>query len=68
MSEATADTHVNGTAPAPPGEPAAEGVTSGEKILAVIAGLFGLFIIVMAIDMATGGKIGGWVTERTSNG
>jgi hypothetical protein len=69
MSEATAETHVNGTAPvsaAPAGEDCADCVTSGEKMLATLAILFGVFIVVMGIDMFAGGKVGGWITERTS--
>jgi hypothetical protein len=67
MSETTTETHVNGAAPAAPAaeEPCTDCVSTGEKILAVIAAVFGAFIIVMAIDMATGGKVGGWVAERT---
>jgi len=67
MSEATAETHVNGTAPAPaPDEPCLDCVTSGERILAIVGLLFAGFLAVMALDMLTGGKVGGWVKERTS--
>jgi hypothetical protein len=66
MSEATAETHLNGTAPAPAEDCGADCVTSGEKILAVLAVLFGAFIIVMGADMFSGGKVGGWITERSS--
>jgi hypothetical protein len=59
--------HVNGTAPAPApdlGEPCAECATGGEKILAVLAAALGVFVIIMAIDMFTGGRITGMVRER----
>jgi hypothetical protein len=59
--------HVNGTAPAPaldlPGD-CAECATGGEKVLAVLAAALGVFVIVMAIDMFTGGRITGMVRER----
>jgi hypothetical protein len=46
----------NGQAPAaePPCEDCA---TNGERALAVVAGLFGLFIVGLAIDMFTGGGV-----------
>jgi hypothetical protein len=56
--------HVNGTAPAPaldlPGD-CAECATGGETVLAAA---LGVFVIVMAIDMFTGGRITGMVRER----
>lgn len=66
MTEATAEaTSLNGTAPAGQPEPPCEDcVTSGEKALAVVAALFGAFIIVMALDMFLGGRIGGYVTDK----
>ena len=64
MSETTADTaSLNGSAPADD-KPCAECVSGGEKALALIACLFGVFIIVMAADMFSGGKITGAVLER----
>ena len=49
---------VNGTAPAPVAdEPCEDCVTNGEKALAFVAGLFGLFVIAMAVDMFTGGAL-----------
>ena len=49
----------------PAGEaPCADCATSGEKILAVLAGLFAVFILVMAVDMFTGGKVSGVVRAR----
>ena len=63
MSE-TATEHVNGSAPPPAAEDCADCATSGEKILAGVAFLFGAFILIIAIDMFTGGKIGGYVRER----
>jgi len=42
-------------------------VTSGEKILAIVAGLLGLFVIAMAFDMFSGGKLSGMVKERVDN-
>ena len=66
MTETTAETQAtasaNGTAP--PGEPCEDCATSGEKALAVLGALFGIFLIVMAFDMFSGGRIGGYVTER----
>jgi hypothetical protein len=72
MTDTAADqaaTHVNGTAPADtPAEPCADCVTSGEKGLALIAGLFGAFIILMAIDMFTGGAISGYARDKGAPG
>jgi len=76
MTDTAADqatTHVNGTAPADtpadtPAEPCADCVTSGEKGLALIAGLFGAFIILMAIDMFTGGRISGYARDKGAPG
>jgi hypothetical protein len=48
----------NGQAPAPAAEPPCEDcATNGERALAVVAGLFGLFIVGLAIDMFTGGGV-----------
>jgi hypothetical protein len=65
MSETTAEPHVNGTAPAPADEaPCEDCPTRSDRFLAVLVGLLGLFVIAMAIDMATGGKVGGMIRER----
>jgi hypothetical protein len=64
MTDTQADTHVNGTAPpASAAEPCDDCATSGEKILAVLAFAFAVFLGVMAIDMFTGGKVTGMVRE-----
>ena len=63
MSET--DQHVNGTAPAPAADqPCEDCATPGEKLLAVLAAALGLFIIVLAVDMFTGGRITGSVVEQ----
>jgi hypothetical protein len=70
MSEATTEPHVNGTAPAAATadalttEPCDDCATTGEKTLAVLAAVLGAFIIAMAIDMFTGGKITGYVRDK----
>jgi hypothetical protein len=51
----------NGTAPAPPADPCDDCATRGEKTLAVVAALFGVFVILMAVDMFSGGKVSGYV-------
>ena len=51
---------VNGQAPAPGPQAVDDCVdcaTGGERALAVVAGLFGLFIIGLAVDMFTGGRL-----------
>jgi hypothetical protein len=53
---------VNGTAPAgaagaPPAGECQDCTTNGERALAVLAGLIGVFVIGMAIDMFTGGAL-----------
>lgn len=64
MTDTQAETvSLNGTGPAPD-PPCEDCASSGEKALAVVAVLFGLFIIAMAVDMFTGGKVGGFVRER----
>jgi hypothetical protein len=58
MSEtvtAPAGPEVNGAAP--PEQPCADCATGGEKILAVVAAVFGLFVLAMAADMFTGGGL-----------
>jgi hypothetical protein len=62
MSESTE--HLNGTAPAEE-QPCDDCATGGEKALAVLGILFGVFLIVMAFDMFTGGQVSGYVKERT---
>jgi hypothetical protein len=65
----TETSQANGTAPAPPaGEsaPCTDCVTKGEKALAVVALLFGAFIIFMAIDIFSGGKAGGFVKDKAA--
>jgi hypothetical protein len=62
MTETTnpADTQsANGVAPAASAEqaPCEDCATGGERALAVVAGLFGLFIVGLAIDMFTGGGV-----------
>jgi hypothetical protein len=68
MTDTTTETHVNGTAPpaaAPEGEaPCADCASGGEKALAVFAAVFGLFLLVIAVDMFTGGRVTGMVRER----
>ncbi|HWM96733.1 MAG TPA: hypothetical protein VNO54_06715 [Streptosporangiaceae bacterium] len=68
MTDTTADTtaSVNGQAPAPEAKdgPCTDCVTGGEKALALIAALFGVFVVVMAFDMFTGGRVSGLVRDR----
>jgi hypothetical protein len=61
MSEQTE--HVNGTAPAPVDEPCTDCASKSEKLLAILAVGFAVFITVMAIDMFTGGKVSGYVRQ-----
>lgn len=77
MSEATSQQQqaaqsVNGQASAAGDVPDAESpyrVTGGERALAVLAIIFGLFVIVIGIDMASGGRVTGYVSEvRGDNG
>jgi len=64
MSEtSTETTSLNGSGPAPD-QPCDDCATGGEKALAVLGVLFGIFLIVMAIDMFSGGKIIGYVQEK----
>jgi len=63
-TDATTTASANGTAPADPDPPCADCATGGEKALAVVGALFGIFLILMAVDMATGGKITGYVREQ----
>ena len=68
-TQAEAQALANGTAPAPDQPapaPCEDCASNGEKGLAVLAALFGVFIILMAIDMFTGGKVSGMVQERVS--
>lgn len=70
MSETTTEQaapSANGTAPTPAAEaPCEDCATNSEKGMAILAGLFGAFIILMAIDMFTGGRISGAITERAA--
>lgn len=38
--------------------------TSGERVLAVLAGLFGALVIIMAVDIFTNGRVTGFVAEQ----
>lgn len=50
---------------APAGEaPCETCATSGEKLLAVLSFAFAAVIILMAVDMFSGGKVSGFVAER----
>jgi hypothetical protein len=55
----------NSQATTPGGEtaPGGEDVTGGEKALAVLAACFGAFLILMAVDMFTGGRLTGMIGE-----
>lgn len=57
---------VNGTGPAAAEQTCEDCVPGGEKAMAVLAGLFGVFIIMMAADMFTGGRISGTIAARAS--
>jgi hypothetical protein len=68
-TQTEASQSLNGSDPGQAGQEPAAGpcedcATSGEKILAIVAALFGAFVIAMAIDMFTGGKLSGFVKER----
>jgi hypothetical protein len=65
MTDTQAETHVNGSAPpaASPGEDCPDCVSGGEKALAVVAFLFGVFVLLIAVDMFSGGKVTGLVRE-----
>ena len=65
MSEATTEqaASLNGTGPMPD-QPCEDCVTGGEKALAVVAALFGIFVFLVAVDMFTGGKVGGFVRDQ----
>jgi hypothetical protein len=63
------DDNVNGTAPQAAeveAEPAVVS-TGGERALAIVAGLFGILVVLMAVDMLTGGRLTGYVQERSSD-
>ena len=65
MSDELNGTHVE--APAEPAaEPCEDCATSGEKILAVAAALFGVLVLIMAVDIFTGGKITGFLPAKAS--
>jgi len=67
MTDTQADpaAHVNGTAPGPAADAGDcdDCATGGEKTLAVLAAVFGVFILLMAVDMFTGGKVTGMIRE-----
>jgi hypothetical protein len=64
QAEATAS--LNGTVPAPAAaEDCADCASGGEKAMAILAGAFALFLLAMAYDMYSGGKVSGYVRERT---
>jgi hypothetical protein len=71
MTDTTADTHLNGTAPATPPAPA-EGcedcVTGGEKLMAVFTIIIAIGLIVLAADGWTGGKVLGMAREAVASG
>lgn len=60
MSEANGTTPDQAT-PATAAEDCVNCATSGEKALAILAGLFGILIVLMAVDMFSGGRISGVV-------
>lgn len=66
MTDAQADATANGQAPKE--EPCEDCATNGEKLLAGVAFLFGLFVVAMAIDMFTGGAISRLVPVREVTG
>lgn len=55
---------INATEPGPPAAPPAvadpEEPTAGEKLLAVFAIVLGVAVIVMGLDMVTGGRVLGF--------
>jgi hypothetical protein len=68
MTDTAAETtaSVNGQAPAsaPAPEDCDDCVTGGERALAVVACLLGLFVIAVGVDMFTGGRLSGMVPVR----
>jgi hypothetical protein len=70
MTDTTADTHLNGTAPAASPQaadvPCEDCVTGGEKLMAVFTILIAIGLIVLAADGWTGGKVLGMVREAAS--
>lgn len=50
---------VNGAAPGPAAEDCETCVTSGERALAIIGVLIGAGIVLIAVDLGTGGKFSG---------
>jgi hypothetical protein len=63
-AETTASVNGQAPAPAPPAEDCDECVTGGERALAVVACLLGLFVVLVAADIWTGGKLSGMVPVR----
>ena len=69
MTDTTADTHLNGTAPAPapaPAEGCEDCASDGEKLMAVLTLIVAFGLIVLAADGWTGGKVLGMVREAAS--
>lgn len=66
QTTAEATPSANGSAPPEPEAIPEDGVTGGEKAMAVVAALFGAFIFLMAIDMFTGGRVSGSIAERAA--
>jgi hypothetical protein len=69
MTDTAAETttaSVNGQAPgaSAPQEDCEDCVSSGERVLAIVACLLGLFVVVIGVDMFTGGKLSGMVPVR----
>lgn len=69
MSETQAEPHVNGTAPtpAPAAEPCVDCATPGEKLMGILAIAFAAFIVLMGIDMITGGKVTGYAKQAVED-
>jgi len=64
-TQATAAASANGAGPAPsPESPCEDCVTGGERGLAALAIVLGLFIVAVGIDMLTGGKLSGMIPVR----
>jgi len=47
----------NGQAPPPPGEPAAEQTTMGERIMGLIGLAFAIGLALIGLDLITGGAV-----------
>lgn len=67
MSETQTGPALNGQQPGPAAEAPCEDCSSaGERILAVLAAVIGVGILVVAIDMFTGGRLSGYVREQAA--